>query len=74
MISSKRNESSKEASFARPADCKQRAATAAAVACAALLLLAVAFFALLGCGASNPAAEPVDKAQTGDVVQFGDYQ
>ena len=57
----------------------------AAAAGAILLLLAAALLLLSGCAsnpgssttaptASNPATEPVSKAQVGDAVQFGGYQ
>ena len=73
MLCPERSESFNAASPAGTAEKKLPGLSAAVAASAIALLLAAALFALPGCATTNPDTDPVNKAQVGDVVQFGDY-
>lgn len=74
MLCPERSESFNAASPAGTAEKKLPGLSVAVAASAIALLLAAALFALPGCATTNPDTDPVNKAQVGDVVQFGDYQ
>lgn len=74
MLCPERSESFNAASPAGTAEKKLLGLSAAVAASAIVPLLAAALFALPGCATTNPDTDPVNKAQVGDVVQFGDDQ